>query len=262
MKNNVQKIVKIPFSVLWNSEYSLIFTRLIAIIGNYKVEELHLEKPYSKLKSIQVDIDKIMMQKKISNYSDLLTALDTKRKGALRSIITIAESWVVSSDEKVKENAKKIVEFLKKHEAKKINSSNYTAQTERINDVLSEIKATPSIENAFSSLGISSLIEQLQVANTEFEKVFMQRTKENAQIEKIDSKKIRLEADKVIRRFFQYLELYQEEYEDVNYLPLVTEINELMSYYKAQLAARATRRKTKKENEVDKTTEELSRKNS
>ncbi len=102
----------------------------------------------------------------------------------------------------------------------------------------------------------------MQVANTEFEKVFMQRTKENAQIEKIDSKKIRLEADKVIRRFFQYLELYQEEYEDVNYLPLVTEINELMSYYKAQLAARATRRKTKKENEVDKTTEELSRKNS
>ena len=90
----------------------------------------------------------------------------------------------------------------------------------------------------------------------------MQRTKENAQIEKIDSKKIRLEADKVIRRFFQYLELYQEEYEDVNYLPLVTEINELMSYYKAQLAARATRRKTKKENEVDKTNEELSRKNS
>lgn len=127
---------------------------------------------------------------------------------------------------------------------------------------MSEIKATPSIESAFSSLGISSLIEQLQVANTEFEKVFMQRTKENAQIEKIDSKKIRLEADKVIRRFFQYLELYQEEYEDVNYLPLVTEINELMSYYKAQLAARATRRKTKKENEVDKTTEELSRKNS
>lgn len=127
---------------------------------------------------------------------------------------------------------------------------------------MSEIKATPSIESAFSSLGISSLIEQLQVANTEFEKVFMQRTKENAQIEKIDSKKIRLEADKVIRRFFQYLELYQEEYEDVNYLPLVTEINELMSYYKAQLAARATRRKTKKENEVDKTTEDLSRKNS
>lgn len=127
---------------------------------------------------------------------------------------------------------------------------------------MSEIKATPSIESAFSSLGISSLIEQLQVANTEFEKVFMQRTKENAQIEKIDSKKIRLEADKVIRRFFQYLELYQEEYEDVNYLPLVTEINELMSYYKAQLAARATRRKTKKENEVDKTNEELSRKNS
>ena len=50
MKNNVQKIVKIPFSVLWNSEYSLIFTRLIAIIGNYKVLEVDFENAYSYLK--------------------------------------------------------------------------------------------------------------------------------------------------------------------------------------------------------------------
>ncbi|MDO4881292.1 MAG: DUF6261 family protein [Capnocytophaga sp.] len=260
MKTDIHKIVKIPFADLWNSEYSLIFSRLIGIIEHYNVEELHLEKPFAKLKSIQVDIDKIMVQRKTSNHSDTLNSLDTKRKEAIRSIIAISESWVVSSDEKVKENAKKVVEFLKKHEAKTISNSNYTSQTERINDVLSDIKQNTELNNAFTALNISPLVEQLRKVNADFEEVFMQRTKENAQIEKIDSKKIRLEADKIIRRFFQYLELYQEEYEEVNYLPLITEINELMSYYKAQLAARATRRKSKKENESERITEDFSKK--
>ena len=72
--------------------------------------------------------------------------------------------------------------------------------------------------------------------------MFMQRKADQATIETVDAKAIRANGDKDLRRFFTFVELYQVEYPELDYEPLVKELNTLLSYYKAQLAARAARR--------------------
>jgi len=71
--------------------------------------------------------------------------------------------------------------------------------------------------------------------------LFLQRTEEEAAVEKVDSHAIRREINKVLTAFFDAFEFCSSEFDELDYTTPANEFNELISNYKIQLKSRMTR---------------------
>ena len=115
-------------------------------------------------------------------------------------------------------------------------------QTERTDKMLADFDAKADVTAAAEGLNLKILFEQLRAVNTNFARLFLQRTREDAAIEKVDVRAIRLETDDALLAFFHAFEFCSSEYDDLDYTTPANELNNLIDYYKTQLKARNTRR--------------------
>ncbi len=236
------ELIKLHFPQLWNSEYPLVVNRLIEILGSYKLDELHLQGSFDRLMAFQPQLAKIEVQERADRNSALLSEHDQQRDTCYATICNVAKAF--RNTPNLSSDAEKLQSLIKKH-GSDIPTANYTAETERMFDFVADVERQPELLAALKSLSLQSVFEQMKAANTEFDKLFMQRNKEQAEAEKIDVRTIRSACDKSITALWTAIEFCIAEYGAEPYAPLVNAINRFNAYYKQQLAARATRRNAK-----------------
>ncbi len=240
------RIVRFNFLGLWNSEYPLVVSRIIDMVAVHKPKELYLGNSFDRLAAFRPQLDKIEVQEKFDKDSVALSELDQQRDTLFNVIHAVAKAFARTPIAEISKHASSIMTILKKH-GNDIASANYTAETERINDLIADMKAQPEVLKSLESLSLLPLFEQMGKFNTEFDKLFMQRNQRQAETERVDVRAIRIECDKVITLLWNAIEFCCNEYGEEKYLPLIKEINNFNSYYKQQLAARSARRKAKKD---------------
>jgi len=136
--------------------------------------------------------------------------------------------------------------FLDKH-GRDIAKDTLNAETQRLSNLLNDYNATAEVKTAVAGLNMKLLFDQLLIANNSFAAIFLQRTQEDAAIEKVDTLAIRIETDKALASFLDAIDYCASEYDDKDYNPLINELNDLIAYYKTQLKARNTRRNSGKD---------------
>lgn len=242
----MSNIIKFKFPGLWNSEYPLVVSRIIDIVATYKPKELNLGNSFDRLAAFRPQLDKIEVQEKFDKDSVALSELDQQRDTLFNVIHAVAKAFARTPIAEISKQASSIMTVLKKH-GNDIASANYTAETERLNDLIADVKEQSEVLKSLESLSLLPLFEQMGKFNTEFDKLFMQRNRQQAETERIDVRAIRNECDKAVTLLWNAIEFCCNEYGEEKYLPLIKEINNFNSYYRQQLAARATRRKEKKD---------------
>jgi hypothetical protein len=113
---------------------------------------------------------------------------------------------------------------------------------------------------SFEELSLMPLFVRMEEVNVEFDRLFMQRNQRQAETERVDVRAIRLECDKAITLLWKIIEFCCNEYSEENYLLLIAAINNLNTYYKQQLTARAARRKANKNVSDEKPIEPMKKK--
>jgi hypothetical protein len=235
-------IVKYRFSGLWNSEYPLVVIRIINITEAHNPHNLHLGQSFERLAAFRPQLAKIEVQERFDQDSAMLSELDQQRDTLFNIIYGVAKSFQRTPIDEISNYAHSIITIIKKH-GKNITSNNYTAETKCLYDLIADIKARPEVMKALEVLSLLPLFERMNEVNMEFDRLFMQRSQRQAITEKIDIRAIRLECDKAIILLWNAIEFCCNEYGEENYLPLIAAINNLNTYYKQQLTARAARRK-------------------
>jgi hypothetical protein len=236
-------IVKYRFPGLWNSEYPLVVNRIIDIVEKHAPYDLHLGQSFDRLASFRPQLAKIEVQERTDKDSAMLSELDQQRDTLFNIIHTVSKSFQRTPIEEISNHAHRIMTILKKH-GRNISSTNYTADTKCLYDLITDIKAQPEAIQSLEALSLLPLFERMGEANAEFDRLFMQRNQRQAETERIDVRSIRLECDKAIMLLWNAIEFCCNEYGEQNYLPLIAAINNLNTYYKQQLVARAARRKS------------------
>ncbi len=242
----MSNIIKFKFPGLWNSEYPLVVSRIIDIVAVHKPTELNLGNSFDRLAAFRPQLNKIEVQEKFDKDSVALSELDQQRDTLFNVIHAVAKAFARTPIAEISKQASSIMTVLKKH-GNDIASANYTAETERLNDLIADVKEQSEVLKSLESLSLLPLFEQMGKFNTEFDKLFMQRNRQQAETERIDVRAIRNECDKAVTLLWNAIEFCCNEYGEEKYLPLIKEINNFNSYYRQQLAARATRRKEKKD---------------
>ncbi|MDO5666084.1 MAG: DUF6261 family protein [Bacteroidia bacterium] len=168
--------------------------------------------------------------------------IDLRNDNLIRGIIRMTKAHITADMPATYESALLVNKWLDKHKAGSIPDDNYTSSVERISDMVADAERTPQLMTALQTIYVADMFTELKTTTPQLETLFMQRKEDKSLAETVDTKAIRREADKDMRRLFTFIELYQVEYPDVDYAPLTRELNVLLAYYKTQLAARAARR--------------------
>lgn len=251
----METITRVEFGKLWNSEHPLVFNRLIAIIDKHNPEALHLGGPLGRAKKHLPELDKIQMQERGSTLTKKIEETDKRSDNIIWAFTGMTNSFITANMPDTYESALIVKEWLSKHKASTIPDANYTSASERIRDLITDAERTPEIMQAIETLHQTGMFNELKSVHEQMNTLFMQRKANKAQQENIDSKAIRAAADKDMRMLFTFIELYQVENPEVDYSPLVREMNVLLKYYKNQLAARAASRlkgdKTEEESPIE-----------
>jgi len=242
-------IVKFRFPGLWNSEYPLVVNRIIDIVGDYDLRALRLVQSYERLAAFRPQLAKIEVQERADAESAKLSELDQQRDTLFNVIYGSAKALKRTPMPDISTHAHRVLSLFKKHGAA-MPATNYTAETKRLYDMAADVEAQPELQASLEELSLWQPFERMVEINREFDALFMQRNKQQAEAEKVNVRAIREECDKAISLLWSAIEFCTVEYGAEPYAPLVSNINRLNAYYKQQLAARATRRKNK--HEVDK----------
>jgi len=240
------KINRFSLKALWNSEYTMFITQIIAIINKYKPEEINLAKAFAKLTSFIPVLAKIKAQELSNALSNLLDELDHERDVLINAIIAQVKALSKLSLPNIAPHVVILNRFFDIH-GRDIADAPYNSETMRIDGLMIDYNAKPDVKAAAEALNMKILFDQLAVVNTTFATNFLQRTKEDASVEKVDTRSIRAEVDKVLGEFFDSLEHCSREYDQLDYTTPANELNNLIAHYKTQLKARATRRNSGKD---------------
>ncbi len=234
-------ITRLTLNHLWNSEYPVFVNQIVTIVTKFKPDDLHLKKSFGLLSAKLPDLTKIKAQELSNALSNTLHDLDNERDTLITAILGHLKAFGSLSMSFIAPHVAVMNRFFDTH-GRDIAKANYNAETKRINDLLADYDAKAEVRSAVEGLNLTMLFDQLRSVNALFAEKFLQRSSEDAAVEKIDSRAIRSETDKVLNAFFDAFEFCSSEYDDLDYLTPANEMNDLISYYKTQLKARATRR--------------------
>ena len=117
------------------------------------------------------------------------------------------------------------------------------------------LKDNPEVQNALEKLELKYNLRELEKANDEHCKLSSIRSKEISQRPKSVSAAVQKEAQYVLRGVFEQINFHQFSYEDLNYTPLISELNRLIARFRGLINTRASRGKTRKEKALVENTE-------
>jgi len=236
------KIDRLQLNHLWNSEYTIFVNQVVGIFVKYDPEKLHLQKAFGKLLNVLPNLEKVKAQELSNEHSNLLQELDNDRANLIKAIFMNAKILGRVRRLSIAPHVVVLKRFLKIH-GRDIATANYNSAAKRTSDLLTDYESKAEVKTAVEALSLKMLFDELTIVNTQFINLFLKRTEEESAAEKIDSRAIRTETNKILYAFFNAFEFCSAEYNETDYTTPANELNELIDFYKTQLKARATRRK-------------------
>lgn len=239
MEINVNRL---QLNHLWNSEYIIFVNQVVKIFVKYNPETLHLQRAFGKLLNLLPELEKVKAQELSNAHSNSLQELDNDRAILIKAIFMNAKILGRLRLLSVIPHVVVLKRFLKIH-GRDIATANYNSATKRTSDLLTDYESKAEVKFAVETLSLKMLFDQLNILNTQFKNLFLQRTEEDSATEKIDSRAIRKETNKILTAFFRALEFCSSEYNESDYTTPANELNELIDFYNTQFKARAIRSK-------------------
>ncbi|MDR3653070.1 MAG: DUF6261 family protein [Paludibacter sp.] len=236
-------IIRVQLSHLWNSEYCMFVSQIVAIFLKFNAETLHLKKAFDRVLALMPEITKIKAQELGNAISNQLADLNTERRTLIKSIMDQVTTFGKLSIPSMAQNVVVMNRFLDKH-GRDIGDINYNDNTKRFNDLLADYDGNAEVQAAATAMQFSILFNHLREINTQFATLYMQRSDEDSSVEVVDAHQIRSETDKALTAFYDAFEFCSTEYEDQDYQTPADKMNDIISHYKTQLKARQTRRHT------------------
>jgi hypothetical protein len=243
MKTNIGRIL---YSQLHNDEFALAAVYTIDISGKYDNEALHLGKSYAELVAFRPVLESLKVYERKSAKIARLGKLDVERDILLGCLNKSVKSFEDIDLPEISGNHEKLSALLDKHKTKTIAADNRTAETERLQKLEADINASAEIQSAITAFGLQPVINRLFTANKEYDVLFREYIAEKSTEERIDVVDLRKQCTKAIGQYIDAVQYCAFAYEDLDYTPLINELQQLSAYYNQQIKTRATRRKNGK----------------
>jgi len=240
------QIYRVTLSHLWNKEYCMYVSQVVAVFLKFNPEGLHLKKAFDRVLALMPEIAKIKAQELGSELSHQLADLNNERRTLITAVADMVKNFGKLSLPDMAAHVVAMNRFLDKH-GRDIGDTNYNDNTSRFIDLLADYDANVEVKAAATALQLVLLFDHLRDVNTRFANLYMQRSDEDSDVETVDARAIRVEMDKALTAFYDTFEIFSTEYDELDYQTPVNKMNEIITHYKSELKARTTRRNAGKD---------------
>jgi hypothetical protein len=237
------KIDRVHYQNLRLYEFAIVYEQTAGICEKHDISALHLDKSYGELASYQPTIESLKVYLRKNEKLGRVGKLDDERGLLMNVTIHVVKAYSTVDMPEINLHQEQLEALLAKHNAKTIASDSRPSETERLKLLDADINASTDIQTAISVLGLTPVIARLFAANREYDILFREYIAEKGAEQHIDTLLLRQNCTKSLTQFFDAVQYSAYIYEELDYLPLINELNKLNQYYSQQLKARATRRK-------------------
>lgn len=221
---------------LRNSEFVQFINDLLAIVQKHDPPTIKIETPYQSLNESQATLSLIFNQKQGSAITEDISLADGRRDTAFVGISLAVNAYTYNFDEGVRLAAQLLSESLQKYTG--TADLNYSAETSVLINLLTNWRSDSELISAIDTLGLRAWINELEVANTTFNDLFLARITESAESPTVKVKEVREEVLANYKTLLEHITAYATIDGVEAYSALVNEINTLVEVYDKILTTR------------------------
>lgn len=238
-----KKIVSFSFLKVRKDEFPDLVNGVIRIGEKHNLETLGILGMFNLLKGLQSGLDELTVINKSHPLTEEIKA-ERKRRGsiivAVLSQVTAIRKANLASETS---SAALVVPFMKRYLAG-LNLENVKTISGRLKKMLAAIEKNAALKTALSDLGFTVYLNELAQIQQSIDENTDQRTSDLSERPKAKTKEVRNSIGTALENWLNSTELARVEHVDLDYMPLINELNEWLATYQTLIRSRTTRSKS------------------
>lgn len=237
-------ILKVNYSRLLKLELPELAERVVGVFETYDPEEYKIKEAYDQLVARQPQIEALLAQ-----YVEhpMTVSLDFLRKKRARYAAEITSQMRFHLKEDIENKEVISAKLISDQFLLYLGQNNEEVINRRITQFFAEIPRNEGLATILDTLELLGRCEKLQLVHTEIQDLLAKRVLSMAARPKGKTMEFAKSIRKALKVLFMQIEVSHTIHEDLDYLPIIDTLNEIMVRYRNLINSRATYNKKKKE---------------
>ncbi len=246
MKNFI--FVSITFSRLWKSEFRDLVNTVVEILKAHNPEELDLKFVYNQLMEAQASLQALHIQYRKDPNTEIIK--ENRNQLSILIAALVAQIRVLKRANAVYTipQLNQIAPFVERY-LKPIVTSNSVKKSDTLNEMFLVLEGDSSLTEAITNLNLTEYFNELKALQNNFIKNVQLRSKSRSSRNVLLTGEVKEQSKRTLTKVLNEIEIMQLKHPELDYNPLINNLNDTFTSYMSLVKARATSKKTSKMNE-------------
>lgn len=244
---NKKIFIDLPYSRVLKLELPGLISSTLAIVEKYNPTTMHIDGMYQKLKEQETNSKKLSEITASHPLSSELNDLWKKLQNNVNGFRHAAESLNGSST--FSEQSAKIIPVLNQY-LKLFRKGNRNKKEQQILQFVDAIKSDAELQTVLNVVNMKTFTDEMEGIILEINQKTAVRRKTWSEKMIKDRLELRNDVIGALTNLFKAIELAKVEYTDVDYMPMINELNEMLVSYQTNIKTRFTLREQAKKTTV------------
>lgn len=240
MKKNV--FLTITFPRLWKNEFRDLVNKVVEFLIQHNPVTMDLQFVYDKLVKAQAALRLLHVPYGSHPKTVELSDNREKRNKLIRALVAQIKVLKRANAIYTIPQLEIIAPFVERY-LNPIVKSNSSKQTDILKEMYLELEGDTSLNDTITNLNLRSYFDELKGLQLDFTQTVMQRSNSKSVRPKIITSDIRENAELALRNLMNEIELVQMKHPEVDYNPLINNLNETFAFYMSQVKSRSSNKK-------------------
>lgn len=248
-----RKITQISFSKIPKLEYPELVNTIVRIMEEYDANIYFVNDTVVALKSLLPQLNLLKVAQRKNPESKVIQGLLMKRRDVLSGMIRQTKALVKANLTSQTEQVKVIHPFIKNY-WNDLNLFNEKMINARMKLMITDIDGNPEIKSALNVVGLMSYVDELRLIESSLFESRERRRKSESTETKVDARLIIVKLTEALTDLFNAIEFACKAHVELDYTPLINELNSVLDSYQASIKAHSTRLKNASDSATSDTT--------
>ena len=238
----VTKIVSVPFSRIPKLEFTELVNSVAETVGKYNPSAMHIDDANNLLLESKAQLSTLVVIKSKSEESKMVESLRERRLELLQGMVGHVKTAEKSKLPSQKALLVLVAPIMNTYWAK---VRRYTIKTtaERLRQMLDELDANSELRAAFSSIGLSEYTDELRQIQSSLLQHSVEKKRQKSTVSMLKTNEVKLTLSETLKDLCHSIELASKANKDVDYNPMINELNFLFTTYNTLIKTKMTRNK-------------------
>ena len=232
----------VPYSRVRYLEFPGFVNDVARIVAKYDAAAYFVDGPYNRLLLIQAEVNELEVTYRKLPKTEELMQLRTTRGIIIDTILRLLKNLRKARLASQAEMLKLVTPFLERYLAT-IQDTNTKLKQEHIRELGKKFDGKTPLQQALDALGLKLFVEELRTIQGNIEVAQNEQIEQMSQVSVVDKKELTIRATSALKNLFSAIEVAKLDHPELDYSPLINELNKYLSIYVTEIKTRATIRK-------------------